>query len=295
MSAKFHNCPGRQIATFTDDGALSNADARKLRPGQYSLRITGDAARFGIVEDIWILPRPFIPTERGNVRIDFRRIPMMGHTPGVKLNHFDDGTITIDYSGVRYDLRRKGWLRVDPILVALGIDVNRLTDMLEDEHIEEIEKLRDPKVWQQIADFNDVNWRRSFLDIAGPLAEKELRDQLKNSKAPTELFETVPKAVKAKIVAWYDLLRESMKLPAIQVEAQADEVVPSDDEIARLKAEKQAADEKAAAALMEMDELRKKLAEFEADRPKRGRPPGKVSTPMDPKPTEMEGVSDGNV
>lgn len=197
------------VAPPTDGEGHTDAQVRKLKPGQALLSMTGTAAKIGIVKEVWLPPRFLHMSERGNVLIDFRVPVFRADTPGVRVKEYDDGRVEVSYEDARIALRRKGWLRIDPILLELGIDPEDFVRLPEDARVEMLEVLKSGEVWAAVAEHNDVSWNEEYLATVPHASAAELgrhlREIAEKEHAP------LAKAARLKMAEWVEVIRSADK------------------------------------------------------------------------------------
>ena len=184
----------------TDGEGITAEAVRKLRPGQGVLMEVGITAQIGVIEECWLSSSPLITTERGNVVLDFRFPRYKGESAGVKVQTYENGDFDVDYEGARIANRRKGWLRVDPILAMFGIDPSSLASLPEDMMVEVIKPLQTPEFWSLVAEFNDVTYRKEYLSTVRHSGAVEMLKHLKVIKA--EDINAVTKVARANAELW---------------------------------------------------------------------------------------------
>lgn len=198
--------PGYQIIEAavvepgTDGLGVPPEVVRKLRQGQGVLVEVGITAQVGVVEECWLSANPLITTERGNVLLDFRFPRYKANSIGVRVREYGDGTIDVDYEEARINNRRRGWLRVDPILMMFGIDPSTLASLPEDMLVETLAPLQSPEFWSLVAEFNDVSYREEYLSTVRHSGAAEVLKHLKVIKA--EDINAVTKVARANAEKW---------------------------------------------------------------------------------------------
>lgn len=191
----------RIVEPGTDGEGISPDVVRKLRPGQGVLVETGITAQVGVVEECWLSAKPLHTTERGNVLLDFRFPRYKANTPGVRVREYENGRAPdVDYEEARINLRRKDWLRVDPILALFNIDPSKLNDLPEDMMVDTIAPLQCPEFWSLVAEFNDVSYREEYLSTVRHSGAAEVLKHLKVIKAD-DIY-AVTKVARANAEKW---------------------------------------------------------------------------------------------
>lgn len=208
-SQSYQEEPPVVVAPPTDGEGHTDAQVRKLKPGHALLSMTGTAAKIGIVKEVWLPPRFLHVSERGNVLVDFRQPVFRADTPGVRVKEFDDGRVEVSYEDARIALRRKGWLRIDPILRELGIDPEEFVRLPEDAMVDVLELLKSGEVWAAVAEHNDVSWNEEYLALVPHASAAALSRHLRET-AEKE-YAAMAKAAQRKMVEWVNAIRSAIK------------------------------------------------------------------------------------
>lgn len=193
------------VESGTDGLGVPPEVVRKLRPGQGVLVEVGVTAQVGTVEECWLSATPLVTTERGNVVLDFRFPRYKANSIGVRLREYSDGRVDVDYTDARINNRRRGWLRVDPILALFNITPGELAALPEDMLVETIAPLQVPEFWQLVAEFNDVSYRQEYLSTVRHAGAVEVLKHLKTIKADD--IQAVTKAARANAEKWIAAIR----------------------------------------------------------------------------------------
>lgn len=194
MSRKTYRTAEPVAVIGRSSGEMPRAD---LRPGQAIFAEIGDAAKLGYSQEVWLAPEPLMVTARGNVRLDLREVRQR---PDVRV--WTDGTVTADYEPARLAYRRKGWLRVDPIL---GADALKMAQATEDEALEQQAAMKTPDFWREVAALNDVSFRPEWLASVPHASAAALMAHLRTYEPSEALTRT--KAARAALLEWVEVIR----------------------------------------------------------------------------------------
>lgn len=268
---------------------LTDTEARNLRPGQFHVAMTSPHAQCGIVREIWISQHPFHVNVHNDVLIDFRVIDRSPDDRGVRVTMFDDGRAVADYSEARVELRRKGWLRIDPLMADVGIDVRSFgARQHRAEIIEATDKLKSVEFWQAVAIFNDVTYNETYLHDA-PLQESgRLLSHLQFIKA--EDARKHAGAARDNMMSWVEILKQAMPGSAqakVEAPAPVDEVSVKVER--SLDEHRKALEDRLAQYDRQIEQLKAREAEIDKKLAKLARMEAKAE-----KAAVAEGVSNGN-
>lgn len=274
-------------------------EAYGLRPGESRLKLTGHAAMVGRYEEIWwnLRGAAFAPTADGGMIPDLHQISLHFSTPNVKFRELGD-KLEADFSDYRDALRARGMVRIDPVLKKFSIsETGLLTDSQWEipRHFAAVgEKMRDPEFLAEVVRINGGHIDETWINM---LHDRMLHRFSLPMRNPGEVakVQAAISNLEGSVLKWVEAFRKAAEILEKEAPVVVKEEAPSRpgnfEDLVKAEVELR--------FKAMQDEIRAKIeAELTAKAEAKAKAKAKAekaSTPLDPKPGEVEGSNNGTV